>query len=214
MKKRQKTKLWLSQHRKDPYVKQAQKDGYRSRACYKLIDILAKHPVCRKASRICELGSAPGGWTQVLREQQPSAEIVAVDLLPMAEVPGVLFRQGDCRDPDVRSWLVEHGPYDFICSDMSPNKMGVADVDQARAVDLWEMCLDLCEEVCAPSGHLLLKIFHSKGFDTFVKEARQRFEKVYLIKPDASRSRSRELYLLGKGFTLSKETRRESLTTK
>ena len=202
MKKRQKTKKWLTQHRRDPYVKQAQKDGYRSRACYKLLELLAKHPVCEQAKCILELGSAPGGWTQVLREKSPRAQIYAVDLLPMDPVSGVDFRQGDCRDSGVYEWMKAHGPYDLVCSDMSPNKTGVAVVDQARSVDLWEMCLALCQDMCAPSGHLLIKVFHGRGFEEFVKEAREIFQKVYLIKPDASRSRSNELYLLGKGFTL------------
>ncbi len=204
MRKRQKTKKWLANHRSDPYVKLAQKAGYRSRACFKLLEIIEKYPICQTGKSILELGSAPGGWTQVLQQSCPKSQIVAVDLLSMDALPGVFFKQGDCRDPEVYKWLKEQGPYQFICSDMSPNKTGIAVVDQARAVDLWEMCLMIAQDMCLPGGDMLLKVFHGKGFDEFVKTIRPFFIKVQLIKPKASRSRSNELYLMGKGFTLNR----------
>ena len=202
MSKRQKTKNWLSKHKNDPYVKQAQKDGYRSRACYKLIEILDKHKLCKDGQHILELGSAPGGWTQVMCQRFTSIKMTAVDILPMDSVPGAEFIQGDCRDHVVHRKLSPVAPFDLLLSDMAPNKSGFVVVDQYQALELWEMSLVMAEDFLKPDGSMVIKVFHGRGFEEFFKLFKTKFQKVYSVKPKASRSHSNELYLVGKGFTL------------
>lgn len=203
MSKRQKTKNWLSKHRRDPFVQQAQKDGYRSRACYKLIEILDKYALCRDGDRVLELGSAPGGWTQVICQRYASIGMISVDLLPMDAVPGADFICGDFRDLVVQKKIMASAPFDLVLSDMAPNKSGFSVVDQFQSLELWEMALLMAEDYLNQGGAMVIKVFHGKGFEEFFKTFKSRFEKVYSVKPKASRSHSNELYLVGKGFTMN-----------
>ena len=204
MGKKQKTKNWLSDHKKDIFVRRAQKDGYRSRACYKLIEVLDKHEICLQRSNVLELGAAPGGWTQVMLQRFPKITMVCVDLLPMDPVDHAIILSGDFRSDSVQVELKDHAPFDLLLSDMSPNKTGVSVVDQYQALELWEMSLEMAKDYLNHGGHMLIKVFHGKGFDDFLADFRQCFSKVLSVKPEASRSHSNELYLLGKGFTLDR----------
>ncbi len=195
---------WLKEHFDDPYVKMAQRDGYRSRASYKLLEIQEKDRILRPGITVVDLGSAPGGWSQVAsRVIGNKGRLIASDILPMDSIPDVTFIQGDFTDDAVFSRILdaigEH-PVNLVISDMAPNMSGVREADQPRAMYLCELALDLAGRVLAPGGDFLIKIFQGEGFDTYLRDVREQFDKVLMRKPLSSRDRSREQYLLARGF--------------
>ncbi|KTC94438.1 23S rRNA (uridine(2552)-2'-O)-methyltransferase RlmE [Legionella erythra] len=200
------SKRWLQEHFDDVYVKKAQSEGYRSRAVYKLQEVDVKEHLLRPGMTVVDLGAAPGGWTQYVSQKlQGHGRIVALDILPMDALPDVDFIQGDFREDDVLHQLMNLIPersVDLLLSDMAPNMSGTAAVDIPRAMYLAELAFDFADKTLKPGGSMLIKIFHGAGFDDLIKEARTRFEKVVIRKPMASRSRSRETYLLAKGYNL------------
>jgi len=197
---------WLREHFNDEYVKQAQREGYRSRAVYKLKEIDEKKQLLRPGMAVIDLGAAPGGWTQyVVEKLQEQGKIIALDILPMDPLPGVDVIHGDFHDDVVLAQLMQHipkGGVDVLLSDMAPNMSGNISVDIPRAMGLVELAFDLASHVLKPGGSLLMKVFHGVGFDELLKLTRTQFEEVMVRKPSASRPRSRETYLLAKGYKL------------
>lgn len=195
---------WLKEHFNDPYVKMAQKDGYRSRASYKLLEIQEKDRILRPGITVVDLGAAPGGWSQVTsRVIGDKGRLIASDILEMDSIPDVNFIQGDFTDDAVFAQILEaigNQPVDLVISDMAPNMSGVRESDQPRAMYLCELALDLSSRVLRPGGDFLIKIFHGEGFDLYHKQVRQMFDKVQMRKPLSSRDRSREQYMLARGF--------------
>ncbi|MGD9944680.1 MAG: RlmE family RNA methyltransferase [Burkholderiaceae bacterium] len=210
MKKGKVNRAWIAQHINDPYVKLAQKHQYRSRAAFKLIGIDEQDHLIRPGMSVVDLGSAPGAWSQVLRErlQRPASagggidgRIVALDLLPMEPIPDVQFIQGDFRDPETLARLEQAlggARLDLVVSDMAPNLSGVAVADAARMSDLAELAVDFAVHHLKPEGALLVKCFHGSGYSQLVELFKSRFVKVAARKPKASRDRSAETYLLGR----------------
>lgn len=206
MQRSKSSKRWLQEHFDDVYVKKAHAEGYRSRAIYKLKEIDEKERLFKPGMTVVDLGAAPGGWTQHVSEKLDGhGTIVALDLLPMDTLAGVHFILGDFGDDAVLKQLMalipEHG-VDVLLSDMAPNMSGNVAVDIPRAMYLTELAFDFSQKMLKPGGTLLMKIFHGTGFDELVKSARLQFERVVIRKPQASRSRSRETYLLAKGYNL------------
>jgi 23S rRNA (uridine2552-2'-O)-methyltransferase len=195
---------WLREHFNDPFVKQAQKDGYRSRASYKLLEIQEKDRLIRPGMSVIDLGAAPGGWSQVTsRLIGGQGRLIASDILEMDSIPDVTFIQGDFTDDAVLQQIlaaVGDSHVDLVISDMAPNMSGTPEVDMPRAMFLCELALDLATRVLKPGGDFLIKIFQGEGFDMYLKDVRTKFDKVQMRKPSSSRDRSREQYLLGKGF--------------
>jgi len=195
---------WLKEHFDDPYVKMAQRDGYRSRASYKLLEVQEKDRILRPGMTVVDLGAAPGGWSQVAsRVLGDKGRLIASDILEMDSIADVTFIQGDFTDDAVFAQIlqaIDGHPVDLVISDMAPNMSGVRAADQARAMYLCELALDLSARVLRPGGDFLIKIFQGEGFDTYLKQVRERFEKVQMRKPLSSRDRSREQYLLARGF--------------
>ena len=195
---------WLEEHVNDPYVKRAQKDGYRSRASYKLLELNDKDKLIRPGMLIMDLGSAPGGWSQVAgRLVGDHGKVLATDILPMDTLENVDFIQGDFTDDAVFEQILtalNGASPDLIISDMAPNISGVDAADQAGSMYLVELALDMCRQVLKPKGNYVAKVFQGEGFDEYLKEVRTSFDKVVIRKPDASRPRSREVYIVGKGF--------------
>ncbi|MDM7858204.1 23S rRNA (uridine(2552)-2'-O)-methyltransferase RlmE [Thiopseudomonas acetoxidans] len=195
---------WLKEHFDDPYVKMAQRDGYRSRASYKLLEIQEKDRIMRSGMTVVDLGSAPGGWSQVAsRIVGEKGCMIASDILPMDGMADVAFIQGDFTEQEVFDKImavINNRPVDLVISDMAPNMSGIRTADQAAAMLLCELALDLAIKVLRPGGDFLIKVFHGEGFDEYLKEVRQQFEKVQMRKPASSRDRSREQYLLARGF--------------
>ena len=195
---------WLREHFNDPYVKMAQKDGYRSRASYKLLEIQEKDRILRPGNTVIDLGAAPGGWSQVTsRVLGDKGRLIASDILEMDSIPDVTFIQGDFTEESVLAQILEavgNHPVDLVISDMAPNLSGVKLADQARAMYLCELALDLAGQVLRPGGDFLIKIFQGEGFDVYHKQVRTMFDKVQMRKPLSSRDRSREQYLLARGF--------------
>ncbi|MCL9683799.1 23S rRNA (uridine(2552)-2'-O)-methyltransferase RlmE [Legionella maioricensis] len=206
MKRTKSSKRWLDEHFNDVYVKKAQAEGYRSRAVYKLKEVDDKESLLKPGMTVVDLGAAPGGWTQYVAEKlQGNGLIVALDILPMDALPDVSFIHGDFREDDVLQELINLIPergLDLLLSDMAPNMSGSAAIDIPRAMYLVELAFDFAEKMLKPGGTMLVKIFHGSGFDDLVKQARASFEKVVIRKPSASRSRSKETYLLAKGYNL------------
>ena len=198
------SKGWLKEHFDDPYVKQAQKDGYRSRASYKLLEIQEKDRLLRSGMTVLDLGSSPGGWSQVVsRVIGEKGRIIASDILPMDSIPDVNFIQGDFTEDAVFEAIlaaIGDGQVDLVISDMAPNMSGTPAVDQPRAMYLCELALDMATRVLRPGGDFLIKVFHGEGFDEYFRDMRSRFDKMVTRKPGASRDRSRETYLLARGF--------------
>jgi 23S rRNA (uridine2552-2'-O)-methyltransferase len=195
---------WLQEHVNDPYVKQAQRDGYRSRASYKLLQLDEKDRLIRPGMLIVDLGAAPGGWSQVARRLVgQKGSVLATDLLPMDPLAEVDFVQGDFTDQSVLEQILARlggRRADLILSDMAPNISGVDSADQASSMYLVELALDFVREALKPRGDFVAKVFQGVGSDDFLKELRGCFEKVSIRKPAASRARSREVYAVAKGF--------------
>ena len=197
---------WLQEHFNDIYVKKAHAEGYRSRAIYKLKEIDEKERLFKPGMTVVDLGAAPGGWAQYVSEKlQGNGRIIALDILPMDPLPGVDIILGDFRENLVLQQLTnlipEHS-VDILLSDMAPNMSGNRAVDIPRAMYLVELAFDFGQKMLSPGGTLVMKVFHGTGFDDIVKTARLQFERVVIRKPQASRSRSRETYLLAKGYGL------------
>jgi len=195
---------WLREHFDDPYVKKAQKAGYRSRATFKLEEIDKKDKLIKPGMAVVDLGSAPGGWSDyALRRLGDTGTVVALDILPMTPLTGVHFIQGDFREDEVLDELntvLNSQPIDLVLSDMAPNITGVGSIDQPSSMYLVELALHFAVENLSKQGVFLVKVFQGEGFDAFLKAMRDSFEKVVTRKPDASRARSREVYLLGRGL--------------
>ncbi|MGH8424005.1 MAG: 23S rRNA (uridine(2552)-2'-O)-methyltransferase RlmE [Pseudomonas fluorescens] len=202
---RSKTSLgWLKRHVNDPYVKQAQKDGYRSRASYKLLEVQEKYKLIRPGMSVVDLGAAPGGWSQVTsRLIGGQGRLIASDILEMDSIPDVTFIQGDFTQDEVLAQILEavgNSQVDLVISDMAPNMSGTPEVDMPKAMFLCELALDLATRILKPGGNFVIKVFQGEGFDAYVKDARQKFDKVQMIKPDSSRGSSREQYMLAWGY--------------
>lgn len=194
----------MKEHFDDPYVKKSQQDGYRSRASYKLIEINDKDKLFRPAMRVVDLGAAPGGWSQIAAKLVGhKGTIVASDILEMSPLPGVSFVQGDFTEQEVyEAILAEIGDEkaDLVISDMAPNMSGNSSADQPQAMYLVELALDMAGQVLRPGGNFLVKVFQGEGFEEYLKAMRAQFASVVTRKPDASRARSREVYLLGRQY--------------
>ena len=190
----------MNEHLNDEYVKKAQKEGYRCRAVYKLIEITDKNQIITKGDRILDLGAAPGGWSQVAAEiVGKTGQIIASDILPIEEIPGVDFLQGDFTEMSVYKGLLsltKDQKMNTVLSDMAPNMSGQLSVDQPKSMYLAELALDMAIKTLTPNGHFLVKVFQGDGFDAYVQIARQTFKRVAIKKPKASRARSKEVYLL------------------
>ena len=182
----------------------AHKDGYRSRASYKLLEIQEKDRILRPGMTVIDLGSTPGGWSQVTsRVVGDDGTLIASDILPMDSIAGVTFIEGDFTEQSVFDEIIAavgNKPVDLVISDMAPNMSGIRIADQASAMYLCELALDLASKVLRPGGDFLIKIFHGEGFDEYLRDVRGRFEKVQMRKPSSSRDRSREQYLLARGM--------------
>lgn len=191
----------MQEHVNDPYVKLAQKDGYRARAAYKLLEIDDKDRLIKPGMVIVDLGSTPGSWSQVaIQRLKGNGRLIALDLLPMVGIPGVEFIQGDFREDEILAQLEEKlngQQIDLVISDMAPNISGISSVDQPNAVYLTELAVDFSLKWLKPEGNFLVKVFIGSGFEEIVKIMRDSFEKVVTRKPKASRDRSTEVYLLG-----------------
>ena len=195
---------WLKEHVDDIWVKKAQQDGYRTRASYKLIELDEKDQLFKSGISVLDLGSAPGGWSQVVAERlQGDGVIIASDILPMDPIAGVNFVQGDFTEQNVFDeimTLVDSRPIDLVISDMAPNISGVSSIDQPRSIYLVELALDMAQQVLKPNGQFVAKVFQGEDFDEYVQQVKELFSKVLIRKPKASRARSREVYVVAKGF--------------
>lgn len=197
---------WLREHFDDPFVRQAQMDGYRSRAVYKLMELDDRYELFKPGQTVIDLGAAPGGWSQVAQVRLGSnGRVIATDILPMEPLPGVEFLQGDFREEACFEHLMEiigDEGVDLVLSDMAPNMSGMTAVDQPRAMLLAEIALDLGAKVLNPRGRLVMKMFQGQGSDVFLAELRNEFKRVLIRKPKASRPRSREVYVVASGRKL------------
>lgn len=195
---------WLQEHNRDHYVKQAQQDGYRSRASYKLLEINQKDRLLYPGLVVVDLGAAPGGWSQVAAKLVgPKGKVIASDILNMDSIVDVNFILGDFTDSVVLQRILgslEKGLVDLVISDMAPNMSGMKGIDQPKVMYLVELALDLATQVLKPGGNFVVKVFHGEGFDQFMLELKKRFKRVTVRKPDASRPRSREVYVVAKDF--------------
>lgn len=199
------SKRWLKEHHNDVYVQQAREDGYRSRAVYKLKEIQEKDRLIKPGMTVVELGAAPGGWSQYAAEcLQGRGHIFALDILPMDPLPDVTFIQGDFREQavldELEAALGQDVALDLVISDMAPNTSGIKSADQAKSMYLVELAVDFSRAHLTEGGNFLTKVFHGPGFDTLMRSLKQDFTTVLTRKPSASRQRSQETYLLGKGF--------------
>jgi 23S rRNA (uridine2552-2'-O)-methyltransferase len=195
---------WLREHFDDVYVKKAQAEGLRSRAVFKLEELVERDQLLKPGMRVVDLGAAPGGWSQFVRQRLgDSGTVVALDILPMQGIAGVDFLQGDFREESVLRALeqrLDGQKLDLVLSDMAPNMSGVALADQIRAMDLAELALDFSRHWLKPGGAFLIKLFQGTGFDDYLRTLRAEFSRVSMRKPKASRARSREVYALAAGF--------------
>ncbi len=198
------SKGWLQEHFDDEYVKRSVSDGYRSRASYKLIEINDKDKILRSGMTVVDLGSAPGGWSQVAAKLVGGkGRVVASDILPMDGIAGVEFLQGDFTETPVVDQLLtilDGATADLVISDMAPNMSGMSDIDQPQVMYLAELALDLARTILKPGAYLLVKVFQGEGLTEYQNELRASFTSVKVRKPKASRARSREIYLLAAGF--------------
>jgi 23S rRNA (uridine2552-2'-O)-methyltransferase len=195
---------WMDEHFNDHYVMKAKEEGYRSRACYKLMDIDDKDKLIKPGMTVVDLGSAPGSWSQVaVKRVGDHGLVVASDILPMDGMAGVTFLQGDFTEEsvfDALMTIIGDRQVDLVISDMAPNMSGMSAVDQPGAMYLVELALDMARQVLKPGGNYVAKVFHGEGFDEYLKDIRSSFQKVVTRKPDSSRARSREVYLVAKGY--------------
>ncbi len=198
------SKQWLKEHFNDAYVKKSQEDGYRSRASYKLLEIHNKDKLIRPGMTVVDLGAAPGGWSQVAAEiVGDKGQVIASDILPMDSLAQVDFIQGDFTEESVLNQVLSAlngGGADLVISDMAPNMSGMKEIDQPRSMYLAELALDMAKTVLRPKAYFLVKVFQGAGFDDFQRAMQTCFKSVKIRKPGASRSRSRETYLLGAEF--------------
>ena len=203
MKQAKTSKAWMKEHVNDFFVKQAKKDGYRSRAAYKLLEIHERDKLFKPGMVVVDLGAAPGSWSQVVANKIGlNGKIVALDLLEMAPMPGVEIIQGDFREGGILNELnirLKNRSLDLVISDMSPNVSGIKLSDQARSMYLAELALEFAIERLNPGGSFLVKVFQGYEFDQYLLSMRAGFDRVIIRKPKASRDRSKELYLLGFG---------------
>ncbi|MPX91252.1 MULTISPECIES: 23S rRNA (uridine(2552)-2'-O)-methyltransferase RlmE [Salinivibrio] len=197
---------WLKEHFDDKYVHEAQKKGYRSRAIFKLEEIQQKDRILKPGMTVVDLGAAPGGWSQYAATQVgDDGQVIACDILPMDPMPGVSFLQGDFREQAVLDTLLERiqpNQVDVVMSDMAPNMSGNQAADQPKAMYLVELALEMCREVLGPKGSFVVKVFQGEGFDQYLAEVRKMFTAVKIRKPDSSRARSREVYIVATGYKL------------
>ncbi len=204
MKRTRTSNAWLREHVNDPYVQRARAEGYRSRASFKLMEIDDRDHLIRSGEVVVDLGATPGGWSQVVaKRMKGKGRVIALDLLEMDPLPGVSFIQGDFREEDVLQQLekmLAGEKVGLVLSDMAPNMSGILLSDQARVMHLAELGLEFSRIWLKPEGAFLVKVFQGYGFDDFVREMRKAFKTVSSRKPDASRDRSAEVYLLGKGL--------------
>jgi len=204
IKKHQSKQQWLDEHVNDEYVKKAQKDGFRSRAAYKLLEINERDQILSPGMKVVDLGAAPGGWLQVATKiVGKKGLVIGLDLLNIEPVNDVVFLQGDFRENDIYEALMAElkgEKVDVVISDMSPNISGMDSVDQPRSIYLAELVQAFSHQVLKKGGSVLLKLFQGAGFDEYVSSMRGDFSKVYIRKPKASRARSREVYVLAKGY--------------
>jgi 23S rRNA (uridine2552-2'-O)-methyltransferase len=203
VKKRSSSRAWLREHHDDAYVQRARREGYRSRACYKLLELQDRDRFIRPGMTVLDLGSAPGGWSQVAAQLVGDhGRVIASDILPMEALPGVDFIQGDFTEQEVFDAIsrqVGGKGVDVVLSDMAPNMSGMSAVDQPRAMHLVELALDLALELLVRDGTFVAKVFQGEGFEALLRTARSGFARVVTRKPAASRPRSREVYLLASG---------------
>ncbi|MFM7707763.1 MAG: RlmE family RNA methyltransferase [Gammaproteobacteria bacterium] len=195
---------WLRRHVTDPFVKQAQIDGYRSRSAYKLIELDERDRLMRPGMKVLDLGSAPGGWSQVAAKAVGAkGRVLATDILPMDPIRNVDFIQGDFTSDTVveqiKTWLGD-GKFDLVISDIAPNLSGIDSADQARSIYFLELALDTVRLMLKPGANFVAKMFQGQGSDEYVKELRQHFGKISIRKPKASRPESREVYIVAKEF--------------
>ncbi|PCJ90653.1 MAG: 23S rRNA (uridine(2552)-2'-O)-methyltransferase RlmE [Porticoccaceae bacterium] len=195
---------WLQEHNSDHYVKLSQQEGYRSRASYKLLELDKKDRLLRPGLTVVDLGAAPGGWSQVAAKLVgDKGRVVASDILPMDSIAGVDFVLGDFTDESVLNEILDTlggDLADLVISDMAPNMSGMRAVDQPKAMYLVELALELACQILKPGGNFVAKVFHGEGFDQYILEVKSRFQRVATRKPDASRPRSREVYIVAKGL--------------
>lgn len=198
------SKQWLQQHFADDYVKRAQKEGYRSRAAYKLLEIQQKDKIIKPGMIVVDLGAAPGGWSEVAAKLVgEQGKIFAVDILAMEPISNVKFMQGDFTDEVILNKLLQkldNLSVDLVLSDMAPNISGIKTQDQSKSMYLVELALDFAKRALSPRGVFLTKVFQGEGFDALLQNLRNNFQEVKVRKPKASRSKSREIYLLAKGY--------------
>jgi 23S rRNA (uridine2552-2'-O)-methyltransferase len=206
MRKKASSRRWLDEHHSDHYVKMARTAGYRSRAVFKLEEIDAKDHLLRPGMLVVDLGAAPGGWSQfVVKRLKDKGQVVALDILPIEPMAGVAVIEGDFREPEPLQELADllgNERVDLVLSDMAPNMTGVAPADQAASMYLAELALEFAKDHLTPKGAFLVKVFQGEGFDGYLKEMRASFKTVSTRKPQASRGRSKELYLLAQGLRL------------
>lgn len=200
--KRSRTKNnWIKEHLADEYVKKSKIDGFRSRAAYKFLQLNEKHSLLTSSDRVVDLGSAPGSWSQAVSTLlDDTGHIIAIDLLPMTAVPKTSFIQGDFTDNAIYEKLqdaLNNNPVDLVISDMAPNISGIKGMDQARISNLNELTLDFARDWLKPMGNMMVKTFMGSGFDDFIKQVRASFAKTIIEKPDSSRDRSSELFIIG-----------------
>jgi len=204
MSKSKSSKKWLKEHFDDPYVKMAQQAGYRSRAVFKLQEIDDKDKLLKPGRAVVDLGAAPGGWCEFARSRLSDKDpVFALDILPMEPIDKVQFLQGDFTEQSVLEALLATlagRQIDLVLSDMAPNISGMKAIDQPKAMYLAELALDFSKKVLVEGGDFLVKVFQGEGFDEYCKSLRTHFDKIYVRKPKASRARSREVYLLGRGY--------------
>ncbi|BAN34764.1 MAG: RlmE family RNA methyltransferase [Gammaproteobacteria bacterium] len=205
MKRTKTSKAWMMEHVTDPYVQLAKHEGYRSRASYKLLEIIERDHLLKSVTRVVDLGATPGGWSQVVAQKLAGqGKVIALDLLEMLPLAGVTFIQGDFREDTVLAELVkalDGRPVDLVISDMAPNLSGVGLVDQARAMHLAELALEFALQHLKPGGSFLVKVFQGDGFDEYIRTMRGHFKQVATRKPKASRGRTNETFLLAKDLT-------------
>ena len=198
------SKRWLKEHFDDPYVKLAQAAGYRSRAVFKLREIQEKDSILVQGMKVVDLGAAPGGWSQYAAPiVGQKGTVIATDILPMDSIAGVSFIQGDFQEQSVLDAVIrtlDGAEVDLVMSDMAPNTSGITSVDQPRAMYLAELALEFARNTLSPEGDFLVKVFQGAGFDEYFRELKGSFAKVLTRKPKASRNRSREVYLLARGY--------------